>query len=83
VRNDAASLAGFDGVVALNEPQERRGGGGFVEGVNRATGWPLSRQAVFPAGEDAVYYGTKLRGASNQKAKRTFGFEPRRPIGSR
>jgi nucleoside-diphosphate-sugar epimerase len=30
------------------------------------------------AGEDAVYYGTRLRGASNQKAKRTFGFRPRR-----
>jgi nucleoside-diphosphate-sugar epimerase len=30
------------------------------------------------AGEDAVYYGTKLRGASNAKAKRTFGFAPRR-----
>jgi nucleoside-diphosphate-sugar epimerase len=30
------------------------------------------------AGEDAVYYGTKLRGASNQKAKETFGFKPRR-----
>jgi nucleoside-diphosphate-sugar epimerase len=29
-------------------------------------------------GEDAVYYGTKLRGASNEKAKRTFGFTPRR-----
>ncbi|HXY34136.1 MAG TPA: hypothetical protein VEI07_07905, partial [Planctomycetaceae bacterium] len=30
------------------------------------------------AGEDAVYYATKLRGASNAKAKRTFGFKPRR-----
>jgi nucleoside-diphosphate-sugar epimerase len=30
------------------------------------------------SGEDAVYYGTKLRGASNRKAKETFGFEPRR-----
>jgi nucleoside-diphosphate-sugar epimerase len=30
------------------------------------------------AGEDAVYYGTKLRGASNRKAKTTFGFQPRR-----
>ena len=30
------------------------------------------------AGEDIVYYGTKLRGASNEKAKKTFGFEPRR-----
>ena len=35
-------------------------------------------QARASAGEDAVYYGTKLRGASNQKAKETFGFEPRR-----
>jgi nucleoside-diphosphate-sugar epimerase len=30
------------------------------------------------AGEDAVYYGTRLRGASNRKAKETFGFAPRR-----
>jgi nucleoside-diphosphate-sugar epimerase len=30
------------------------------------------------AGEDAVYYGTKLRGASNDKAKKVFGFKPRR-----
>lgn len=30
------------------------------------------------AGEDAVTYGTKLRGGSNRKAKETFGFEPRR-----
>ena len=29
-------------------------------------------------GEDAVYYATKLRGASNAKAKATFGFAPRR-----
>jgi nucleoside-diphosphate-sugar epimerase len=35
-------------------------------------------QARASAGEDAVYYGTKLRGASNDKAKKTFGFEPRR-----
>ena len=35
-------------------------------------------QARASAGEDIVYYGTKLRGASNQKAKKTFGFEPRR-----
>jgi hypothetical protein len=30
------------------------------------------------AGEDAVYYGTKLRGASNGKAKTVLGFKPRR-----
>jgi nucleoside-diphosphate-sugar epimerase len=34
-------------------------------------------EARASAGEDAVYYGTKLRGASNQKAKKAFGFEPR------
>jgi 2-alkyl-3-oxoalkanoate reductase len=35
-------------------------------------------QARASVGEDAVYYGTKLRGASNRKAKESFGFEPRR-----
>lgn len=35
-------------------------------------------QARASAGEDIVYYGTKLRGASNEKAKKTFAFEPRR-----
>src|SRR5262245_5631505 len=29
-------------------------------------------------GEDAVYYGTKLRGATNGKAKKTLNFAPRR-----
>ena len=32
------------------------------------------------AGEDIVYYGTKLRGSSNEKAKKTLGFEPRRLV---
>jgi nucleoside-diphosphate-sugar epimerase len=35
-------------------------------------------QARASAREDAVYYYTKLRGASNRKAKETFGFKPRR-----
>jgi nucleoside-diphosphate-sugar epimerase len=35
-------------------------------------------QALAAASEDAVYYGTQLRGASNAKAKRIFGFRPRR-----
>jgi 2-alkyl-3-oxoalkanoate reductase len=30
------------------------------------------------AGEDAVYYATKLSGASNAKAKRALGWQPRR-----
>jgi nucleoside-diphosphate-sugar epimerase len=35
-------------------------------------------EALATVGEDAVYYGTKLRGASNAKAKGAFGFRPRR-----
>lgn len=35
-------------------------------------------EARASAGEDAVYYGTRLRGASNAKAKKAFGFAPRR-----
>jgi nucleoside-diphosphate-sugar epimerase len=35
-------------------------------------------QALAAAGEDAVYYGTKLCGASNQKARRDLKFQPRR-----
>jgi nucleoside-diphosphate-sugar epimerase len=34
--------------------------------------------ALQTAGEDAVYYQTRLRGASNAKAKKLFGFAPRR-----
>jgi hypothetical protein len=36
------------------------------------------QEARAAAGEDTVYYGTQLRGASNVKAKRVFGFAPRR-----
>jgi nucleoside-diphosphate-sugar epimerase len=35
-------------------------------------------QARAAAGEDAIYYQTKLRGASNAKAKQVLGFRPRR-----
>jgi nucleoside-diphosphate-sugar epimerase len=35
-------------------------------------------QARAAASEDAIYYGTKLRGASNAKAKKALGFSPRR-----
>ena len=33
--------------------------------------------ALKAGGEDAVYYATRLRGASNAKAKRELGFQPR------
>ena len=39
---------------------------------------PLRITEASAADEDAVYYGTKLRGASNLKAKQAFGFSPRR-----
>src|SRR5262249_29894841 len=35
-------------------------------------------QALAAAGEDAVYYGTRLRGASNARSERVFGFRPGR-----
>jgi hypothetical protein len=35
-------------------------------------------QALAAGGEDAAYYGTKLRGASNAKAKMVFGFQSHR-----
>jgi nucleoside-diphosphate-sugar epimerase len=34
-------------------------------------------EALKAAGADAVYYATRLRGASNEKAKRELGFRPR------
>ncbi|HVV71901.1 MAG TPA: NAD(P)-dependent oxidoreductase [Verrucomicrobiae bacterium] len=36
------------------------------------------REAFQTSGPDAVYYATQLRGASNEKAKKEFGFAPRR-----
>lgn len=49
----------------------------------KAMGGPTPAQlsvddTLMLAGEDAVYYATKLRGTSNSKAKVTFGFAPRR-----
>lgn len=48
----------------------------------RAVGAPVPRQmteeeALGAFGPDPVYYATRLRGASNKKAKRQFNFEPR------
>ncbi|MDX1948100.1 MAG: NAD(P)-dependent oxidoreductase [Pirellulaceae bacterium] len=49
----------------------------------RSVGAPPPPQLTEQEGEerlgaDAVYYGTRLRGASNEKAKRQLGFQPRR-----
>jgi nucleoside-diphosphate-sugar epimerase len=51
----------------------------FARAVGAAAPPVLSEQEARASfGEDAVYYGTRLRGASNAKAKRVFGFAPRR-----
>ncbi|MBN9521697.1 NAD(P)-dependent oxidoreductase [bacterium] len=55
----------------------------WLSAFARAVGAPppprvTIEQALATAGEDAVYYGTRLRGATNAKAKRVFGFRPRR-----
>ena len=49
----------------------------------RAVGAPppplvSEQEARAAAGEDAVYYGTRLRGASSAKARKAFDFAPRR-----
>lgn len=50
----------------------------FAESVNAPPPPHVSvEDALRAAGEDAVYYGTRLRGASNAKAKRDLGFQPR------
>ncbi len=36
------------------------------------------QEAIQAGGPDAVYYATQLRGASNEKVKKEFGFAPRR-----
>lgn len=42
-----------------------------------APGYIKEEEALKTRGQDAVYYATKLRGASNAKAKHDFNFEPR------
>jgi nucleoside-diphosphate-sugar epimerase len=50
----------------------------FARWVSAAPPPQITEQdALQKLGADAVYYGTKLRGASNEKAKRVFGFKPR------
>ena len=51
----------------------------FARFVGAPAPAPVSEtEAIAVAGEDAVYYATKLSGASNAKAKRVLGWKPRR-----
>jgi len=40
--------------------------------------WSRIKLMQASPGPDAVYYATRLRGASNEKARRTLNFRPRR-----
>jgi hypothetical protein len=54
----------------------------WLPAFTRAVGAPApsrvtEEEALAASGPDAVYYATRLRGASNEKAKRELNFRPR------
>jgi len=66
--------------VVDNDPSQQRV---WLPAFARACGAPApaqvaEQQALTTSGEDSVYYATRLRGASNAKAKRDLNFRPRR-----
>lgn len=66
--------------IVDNDPSELRV---WLPAFARAAGAPppphvTEEQATKEAGPDAVYYATRLRGASNAKAKQALNFHPRR-----
>lgn len=66
--------------IVDNDPSEQRR---WLPAFARACGAPeppqvTEQQALATSGTDSVYYATKLRGASNEKAKRELNFRPRR-----
>ena len=65
--------------VVDNDPSQQRV---WLPAFARACGAPAptqvtEQQALTTSGEDSVYYATRLRGASNAKAKRDLNFRPR------
>jgi nucleoside-diphosphate-sugar epimerase len=75
------SLGGEPGIYNIvdDDPSEQRV---WLTAFARFCGAPdpprvSEQQALQAAGADAVYYATRLRGASNGKAKRLLGFRPR------
>ena len=66
--------------IVDNDPSEQRV---WLPAFARAAGAPppphvTEEQATTAAGADAVYYATRLRGASNSKAKQALNFHTRR-----
>jgi nucleoside-diphosphate-sugar epimerase len=77
-----AALEGDPGVYNIvdDDPSEMRV---WLPAFARFLGAPTPRhiteeEALRTAGVDAVYYATRLRGASNAHAKRKLGFAPRK-----
>jgi nucleoside-diphosphate-sugar epimerase len=65
--------------IVDNDPSEQRV---WLPAFARACGAPeplqvTEQQALATSGADSVYYATRLRGASNDKAKRELNFRPR------
>jgi 2-alkyl-3-oxoalkanoate reductase len=77
----AAAERGDSGVYLITDDQPLPVGrwlSAFAASVNAPTPPRIStEQALETGGADAVYYGTRLRGASNAKAKRDLNFQPR------
>jgi nucleoside-diphosphate-sugar epimerase len=80
-RATVAALHGGPGVYNIvdDDPAEQRI---WLPAFARYVGAPAppqlqEAQALESAGADAVYYATRLRGASNAKAKRELNFHPR------
>jgi len=81
----AATVAALDATpgaynIVDDEPSEQRV---WLPAFARASGAPppprvTEEQAAKAVGVDAVYYATRLRGASNAKAKLELNFHPRR-----
>ncbi len=66
--------------IVDDDPSEQRR---WLPAFARACGAPqppqiTEQQALATSGADSVYYATRLRGASNEKAKRELNFRPRR-----
>ena len=65
--------------IVDDDPSEQRI---WLPAFARACGAPeppqaTEQQALAKSGADSVYYATRLRGASNEKAKRELNFRPR------
>jgi len=77
----AATEQGNPGIylIANDEPLAvREWLPGFARWLNAPTPPQVSvDEALKASGADAVYYGTRMRGASNAKAKRELNFQPR------